>query len=411
MSFPKLKEAHAALMAARKELADVFAEAGPDNDMDKVKSLNGDSQAKVDWIRNKNTEIEDLKGKYEDLKALDTASKEASLYEAGSEPGDDPDPAPKSAQSFGRAFIESAAYTGRAGDRGPVAHLDLDIRNTLFERTAGWDPESTRSGYVDLSPEPPLSVLDFVPQIPTNQSAVKFMREITFDDSAIVEKAEGAAFGELALELDEVTLPIEKVPAWLPVTDEQLEDEEQAEEYVNSRLVYAVRKRLNRQILQGTGVSPLLEGTENVTGIQTQALGADPITDAIYKLLVKIMDDADNSGGDADPNVVFIRAAKWQSVALLRTADGIYIWGHPSQSGPRTIWGVPVALTNAVTATKAVAGDYRAHSYLAVKRGVDVQVSNSHGTFFVEGKQAIRADVRVAMVHLRPSAFGEVTGL
>jgi hypothetical protein len=70
-----------------------------------------------------------------------------------------------------------------------------------------------------------------------------------------------------------------------------------------------------------------------------------------------------------------------------------------------------VVLTNGVTSTKAVIGDYRTHSYLAVKRGVDVQVSNSHSDFFIKGKQAVRADVRVAMVHLRPAAFGEVTGL
>jgi hypothetical protein len=48
---------------------------------------------------------------------------------------------------------------------------------------------------------------------------------------------------------------------------------------------------------------------------------------------------------------------------------------------------------------------------LAVRRGIDVQVSNSHSTFFAEGKLALRADVRCALIHYRPKAFAQVTGL
>ena len=148
-----------------------------------------------------------------------------------------------------------------------------------------------------------------------------------------------------------------------------------------------------------------------MTGIQTQALGVDPIPDALYKLFVAIGDDADASGGDGEPSVVFIRRAKWQTVRLMRTADGIYIWGSPSEVGPQRIWGVPVVLTNAVTASKAVTGDFTMHTSLYVRSGVDVQISNSHSTYFVEGKQAVRATLRVAFVTYRPAAMGTLTGL
>jgi HK97 family phage major capsid protein len=410
MSFPALTEAKAKRQALAADLKSIFDEAGPDRDMSLVKSVPGDSDAVVAVIQEKNAALEGLAGEIKKLEAIDLASKAAEQYGDLAEGEDSPD-APRKRQSLGQAFIASGAYTNRAAKT--TAHLDLDIRNELFERTDGWDPESLRTGHVDLSPEPRLSVLDFVPQIPTTQSAVKFMRETTFDDSAVAEKSEGGTYGEADLDLTEVSLPVEKIPVWLPITDEQLEDVPQAEAYVNSRLVYMARKRLNTQILQGDGSTPNLEGTENVSNIQTQALGADPIPDALYKLFVKIQDDTDGatSGGDADPSAVFIRPSAWQDVALLRTADGIYIWGHPSQTGPRTIWGVPVVTTNAVSSGSAVTGDYAAHSYLAVKRGIDVQVTNSHSTFFIEGKQAIRADMRVCMVHLRPSAFGELTGL
>jgi len=231
------------------------------------------------------------------------------------------------------------------------------------------------------------------------------MEETTFTNSA-AETAEGGTYPESALALTERTVPVEKVSTWLPVTDEQFEDEPRARAYVENRLPHMVRQRLDSQVLVGNGTTPNLLGTESVSGINSQALGGDPIPDAIYKALRAIRET-----GFAEPTVVFIRPVKWEAVRLLKTADGVYIWGHPAQPGPMTIWGVPVVETTACTATKAVMGDYQTYAELTVRRGLDIQVSNSHGTQFVEGKLAVRCDVRVAMITYRPSAFSVVTGL
>ena len=40
-----------------------------------------------------------------------------------------------------------------------------------------------------------------------------------------------------------------------------------------------------------------------------------------------------------------------------------------------------------------------------------MQVSNSHDVFFTSGKQAVRADMRLAFVVYRPSAFCLTTGI
>ncbi|WP_433233726.1 phage major capsid protein [Actinomadura nitritigenes] len=144
-----------------------------------------------------------------------------------------------------------------------------------------------------------------------------------------------------------------------------------------------------------------------MSGIQTQAKGgSEPTTDALYKAMRKIRDT-----GFAEPSVVFMTPATWEPVRLMKTADGIYIWGHPSMPGPATVWGVPVVETTAAPANAALVGDYANFSELAVRRGIDVQVSNSHSDYFIRGKLALRADLRVALIHYRPLAFCEVTGL
>lgn len=409
IEFPALKEAQGQLDAARKSLADVFSEAGADFDMDKVKSVDGDRTAKVEWIRTKNAEIDALKKSVDDLREVAKGADNAA--EGRREPGDgaaDKDaPGRKSTfTSIGDAFVKSHAFKGyqQGAGVGPVARIDVNLKTLMS--TTSWDPEDTRTGHLQLTATRPAPVVvDFFPQTATSQSAVVYMEETTFTNNA-AEAAEGVIYGEAALALTEKTSEVRKVAVWLPVTDELFEDEPRARDYVNNRLTFMIRQRLDLQVLTGNGTTPNLLGTENVVGINTQALGTDSIPDAIYKGMRQIRDT-----GFAEPTVVFIRPSKWETVRLLKTADGQYIWGHPSIPGPETIWGVPVVQTTAVTATKAVIGDYRMHSELALRRGIDMQMTNSHDTFFVLGKQAIRADMRVALIHYRPTAFTAITGL
>lgn len=415
--FPELKETDDRLQAKRRELKTIFDEAGPELDPKKVKSVTiTDGTDLHEVVKAYNDELVELKDALD--KHVDTAKAAYGVLNGGEggEPAGEPGaPAPTGGpvKSIGQLFVESDAFgSWRRGQTSPVATIDMDVRQlfrpraTLFETGTGWAPESTRTGIVTEFPTRPApQVVDFIPQIPTGQSSVKYMEETTFTNAA-AETAEGGAYGEAALALTEKTVDVRKVTVWLPVTDEQLEDEPQARGYVEMRLVFMLRQRVDGQVLVGNGVAPNLLGTENVTGIQTQALGTDPIFDAFYKLFTKIRDD-----GFAEPSVFFIRPAKWQTARLARTADGIYILGNPADPGPTRMWGVPGVETTAAPATKALAGDYVTHSFIAPRRGVDVQVSNSHSTDFVNGKQAIRADVRLAMVHLRPKAFGEITGL
>jgi capsid protein len=420
VEFPALKQAQEALDEKRKGLAAVFAEAGPEYDMTKVKSIDGDTTAKVEEIRKMNEEIIERKKKVDEYLVVARAAAEAKANEGGSEGGDgakDKGRAPERKGgryvNMGEVFAESAAFKGyKPGSGvGPSAHLDISLK-TLMETPVGWDSEDLRTGRVELTPtRPSVHIAAYFPSTTTTMSAVVYMEETTYTNAA-AETAEAnqadnqGAYAESALALTERQEPVRKIATFLPVTDEQFEDEPRAQGYVNNRLPFMIQQRLDSQLLVGNGTAPNLRGTENVVGIQTQALGVDSIPDAVYKCARKIRDN-----GFAEPSVCFIAPSKWESVRLLKTADGQYIWGHPSMVGPFTIWGIPVVETTAVTATKAVLGDYANFSELAMRRGIDVQVSNSHSDYFVKGKLAIRADMRCAAIHYRPKAFGTVTGL
>jgi len=97
--------------------------------------------------------------------------------------------------------------------------------------------------------------------------------------------------------------------------------------------------------------------------------------------------------------------------AMRKTADGIYIWGSPADAGVERIWGLTVSLENGLAAGTGLVGDFANYSELAIRKGAEVQISNSHADYFTTGKLAIRADLRAALAVYRPAAFCTVTGL
>ena len=130
------------------------------------------------------------------------------------------------------------------------------------------------------------------------------------------------------------------------------------------------------------------------------------MADAVYKAMTAI-----RVTGGAEPNAVVMHPNDWQGVRLLRTADGVYIWGSPSEAGIERIWGLPVIQTAQETENTALVGSFAQYCELVMKGGVDFQITNSHSTYFISGKQAIRADFRCAFPIYRPTAFCKVTGI
>ena len=402
--FPKLDEAQQRLHAKQDEMQRIFEEAGPERDMTKVKGFDS-SEAVVDHIGKLNDEMAEIGVEIEKLKKVKAA---ADLVDRLGESGDDRKPAddaPKSTESLGDLFLDSPAYKGyHGGGIGPSATLDVDLKTT-FSTSAGWSPETTRGPRVVLDAQRPVQVSDLPMRTTTTQSSVTYMEETTFTNAA-AETAEAAAKPEATLEFTEQTSPVRKIAVWIPVTDETLADAPRVRDLINQRLTFMLQQRLDAQILTGNGTPPNLEGILNVTGIQTQAKGADPVPDAVYKAMTKVRHTA-----YAEPDAAVFHPNDWQDVRLLRTADGIYIWGNPAEAGPERIWGKQVVVTAAETENTAVVGDFGNYSELAVRSGIDVQISNSHSDYFVKNLQAIRAEMRVAFIVYRPAAFCTVTGI
>jgi len=315
-----------------------------------------------------------------------------------------------SGKSLGQLFVESVAFKGFTGRESPTVELGGFELKTVLSTGTGFPPEVVRGTRIELTPERRLVVADLPTQTQTTQAALKWMLEATKTPAAteVAESVEGTpgTYPEAAFALEEQTSTVRKIGVFIPITDEQMEDEARCRAYIEDRLTRAIRERLDLQLLQGDGSAPSLRGFLNVVGVQTQAKGADPSFDAIQKGITKV-----RYTGYAEPDAIILHPSDWEEIRLTRTADGVYIGGSPFASGAERLWGLPVAVSPAIDQGTALVGAFRAYSEIAIRKGLEIKVSDAHDDYFVQGKLAVRADFRCAFLVPRPSAFCMVTGL
>jgi HK97 family phage major capsid protein len=413
----ELVEKRERFAAKQRELAEAFelAKDGDRYDFSRKSALDKlgavDSSDAVAKIKSRNIELDHMSRELEqaELKAVreavgtrDTLRNQPATLDQPAHPAD------TKARSWGELVAESKEYKAfkaggaRAGMHAAV-DCDISLKTLMQVAVNGFPPESVRTGLLVEGVTRPIQILDLIPVRQINQAVDKYMEETTRTHAA-AETSEGASYQESTFVWTERTQAVEKITDSIPVTDEQLEDEQAVSGLIDQRLRFGLRQRLDLQVLVGDGTSPNLSGILD-RSTSTQAKGSDPVFDAVFKALTKV-----RFTGRAMPNALVFHPNDWQDIRLTRTADGQYIMGNPSTPGATTLFGLPVAISDAITENTGLAGDFANFCYIGERRGIQVQVGYV-GDQFKEGKRTIRAEMRACFTVTRPTAFCTITGL
>lgn len=406
----QLIEAGGLLEAKRTQLMDFYSQFEAVGDT-QAKKMTGEDMTQYKALE---AEVLDLQKTYEGLKAVhDSAEAMRAKQNEGRNivlPGQVP--AGKIA-SLGEMFFKDISKLNSTDLPKFAKDYDMDPaaivrgeRKTTMTTAAGYAPEVLRDGHNVFAISRPPQLLDYIPMETTTANSLKWMKETTYTNAS-TSAAEGSAVAESAFAWTQQTGEINKIGHWLPVTEEQLEDEPGIRSLIENRLVYGVRQELDEQITIGDGTGQDLVGLYALSSIDTQARsGAEPVMDTALKAIKGLRVE-----GRAFPNLFVFHMTDWvEEIGLARTSDGMYLNGNPTDGMVMRLWGLPVVFSEALTAGNALCLDTN-FFILKMRTGVRIAVTDSHASSFTSSVLTFRATVRAGFQSLRDEACCKLTGL
>lgn len=278
-----------------------------------------------------------------------------------------------------------------------------------FTTSAGYDPEIIRQPGVVLSAQNFPTALDIFPIVPVTVDGVAIMQESTYSASNAGTKAEEATAGEVALAVTEVTFPVRRISAFLPVTEEVLQDAGPARRYLDIRLPNMIRNVLENQLFLGNGTAPNLAGVGDYANVNNQAIVAASFSMA-GQLVSEMFDGMYDvyATGKARASHYALSNGLWKQIVLSKDSDAQFYYGGPVAGPEQRLWGLPVAssfeIPYAASSNIGFVGDFMNSCYIGLRHDVRVEMGLNNDDF-TKFRNSIRASVRAAFVMENQRAF------
>lgn len=310
------------------------------------------------------------------------------------------------ARTIGDAFVSSEGYkaliaAGISGDwrTGQIEYMGA-AGDPVLESTGtnadGIPPQWLPGLYTpSLAQEQP-SLASLFGQGSTDANAIRYMKVTARTEPASAVTVESQQKPGAEFTFDDVLVTLQKLAAFVPVSEEMLEDSAAVRDYLNAQLPFMVRRAEDKKLAAeiyaaatGVGLSTTIGGTD--------ANGFDAIADAIKDVQIN---------AQVDPDGLFINPTDWWTLAVKKdSVAGQYFSGGPYAGPARNPWGLKAVISNRAPAGFPLVGNFAQGGQVWRKGGIRLEASNSHLDYFRTNLVALRAEVRVALAIYDPAMF------
>jgi len=315
----------------------------------------------------------------------------------------------KESKSFKSALIKSIGEGAIDGlrngtSRGAAFQIKADMTmNADF--TGEVVPAQRVPGY-KFDPSRSVHMRSLIPQGSTNSDVVRFVKETAYSDGS-APKAEGATLGQTDFTMAADNNTVEKIGAYLRISEEMLADTPQLTSYISNRVPAKLLSKEDDQILNGNGSSP------NLSGILTDAAAFDESSSAAFyqsvesanefDVLVAALNQLALSEYSADR--IILHPTDFHKILLLKDSQNRYIKDQVYAGLQPTFMGVPVVINTAMAAGSFVAGNFSQGTQLWIRDNVSVEFFREDGTNVRDGFVTVRCVERIALTNYLPNAF------
>lgn len=248
-----------------------------------------------------------------------------------------------------------------------------------------------------------LTIRDLLAQGRISSNSLDYVRENVFTNSA-GPVAEGNLKPESNLTFTKETANVKTIAHWIQASRQVMEDAPMLESYVNNRLLFGLALVEEGQLLNGDGTGDNLVGLNTVASDYDATLNAtgDTMADKIAHAIFQTSESEFEASG------IILNPRDWHAIALLKDAEGRYIFGGPAAFAAKVMWGLPVVATKAQAVGTFTVGGFDLASQVWDRMDATVEVSREDRDNFVKNMLTILCEERLALAHYRPTAI--ITG-
>ena len=315
-------------------------------------------------------------------------------------------------KSMGARFIESDEVKAALaqGDRFK-GRVSVEVKNiTSASATAGQDVSTglvladRQPGIVQVVPNRGLVIRDLLAPGRTSSSAIEWVRETVFTNSA-ASVAENPANPkpQSDIQFDLQNTPVRTLAHFVLASKQIMADAPMLQSYIDTRLRYGLSYVEDNQLLNGTGAGTDLNGLMN-----NSTVFADPDTITVPEatrldVIRLAMLQATLALFPATGHI--LNPADWAAIELTKDSQGRYIWANPAGIVGPTMWGLPVAESLAMPQGDFMTGAFKYAAQIFDREDATVLVSTEDRDNFVKNMVTILCEERLALAVYRPQAL------
>ena len=301
----------------------------------------------------------------------------------------------------------------------------------------------------------PLELANLISSFATTSPNISYLTE-SLTNLTANSVQEGGTYPWSSIEVARTYAQVGKIAAAMTVSDEAVADAPTLFNFVQGRLLTALQRQEEVQILAGNGypgsqgllnfasnftqstsgsVYGATSATTNVsfppastngTGVVSQTISGlkygrtvTAVSGSSYASPIQIALNLKDAFVDIWLNVfkapshVVMHPRDWQRLVTAQDANGQFMatsffgTNYGVANGVnKSIWGVPVVETPLIPAGTILAGWFDSQTVQVARRqGISMQMTNTNGTDFVQGLITMRAEERIGLLCYRPTAF------
>ena len=311
---------------------------------------------------------------------------------------------------IGADFIKSEVFKDMQESR--TGRARMEFKAAIINATGASQPlvAADRLAGINTVENRALMVRDLLPSSGTSSNLIEFVRENVFTNSASTtiagspEAFENVTKPESGITFTLASEAVQTLAHWIPASKQVIEDSQQLQTFISGRLMYGLKLYEENQLVSGTGVNGQLNGIyTQATAYTVQSPQMTNKLDIIREMIKQCQI------ANFTPDAILMNPQDWYEIDVLKVGSSAtdirYVVGNPRGFSNPGLWGIPVVVTNAMTAGTVLVGAFARGAEIKDRMQASVEVSRENSDNFVKNMVTVLAEERIALCVYRTESF------